>query len=77
MGVPRAAHPDPRERHRGLEHRPPSFKGTGNLGVWPKVPSSLKASWMGLEDPLPGMWRSLAESHPPFQTLSFCQLRAI
>lgn len=65
MGVPRAAHPDPRERPRDFEHRPTLLKGTGNLGIWPRVLSSLQFPWMALEDHLPGMWGSLAEG-PPF-----------
>lgn len=43
---------------------PTSFQGTGNLGVLPKLLSSFRLPWMGLEDPLPGMLGSLAESHP-------------
>lgn len=48
---------------RGLEH-PPTTLQPGHLGVSPKVLSSLKLHWMGLEDPLSGVLGPLAWGHP-------------
>lgn len=69
VGVPRAAHPDPGERHRDSKHHPTSLKGTGDLGMWPKVLSSLQFPWMGLRNPVRDVWGSLAEGHPLLRPL--------
>lgn len=80
MGIPRVAHPYPRERaskQGPLNTTPTSLKGTGNKGVSPKALSALKLLGMDLDDPLPGMLRSLAESHPFHHTSVFSGLRAM
>lgn len=48
---------------RGLE-QPPTTLQPGNTGVSPKILSSLKLHWMGLEDPLSGVLGLLASGHP-------------
>lgn len=47
------------------------------MGVSPKALSALKLLWMDLDDPDPGMLRSLAESHSFHHTSVFSGLRAM
>lgn len=69
MGVPRRSTLTPGKGTGALNAALPHSRVPGTWAVWPKVLLSLKPSRMGLEDPLLGVWRSLAESRPLFKPL--------